>query len=238
MIILNDNMEISILYLSLHMIYLLGSLNLTNSTSTYIGAYSNFYNFILGYKYIALFVLMLLESTSLPVPSEIVMPIAGILSRTGLFSFPIAFLAATFGSLIGVLIDYYIGYILGKDIIYKHLHFFHLNQEEVEKFDRWFNSNMALTVFISRLIPVIRTFMSFPAGFAKMDIKDFVFYSSLGIILWDFILMLFGYYLVSSSNINIDIIYILLFLILLYIIYKIVKKQITKDKQQNKLKMK
>ncbi|MGC8649046.1 MAG: DedA family protein [Candidatus Micrarchaeia archaeon] len=171
---------------------------------------------------------MLLESTSLPVPSEIIMPLAGLLSRDGLFLFPLAFLAATLGSLIGVLIDYYIGYILGKDIIYKHMHFFHLKKEEIDKFDKWFNSNMALTVFISRLIPVIRTFMSFPAGFAKMDMKDFISYSLLGIIIWDFILMLFGYYLIASSNINIVIISIILFLLTLYFIYKIAKKHITK----------
>jgi membrane protein DedA with SNARE-associated domain len=221
-------MEILLSLLSGHLIYLLVSVyNSLNFNNYFLfNIYSILYNFISNYGYLALLILMLLESTSLPVPSEVILPLAGLLSRNGPFLFPLAFLAATIGSFIGVLIDYYIGYILGKDIVYKHMKFFHLKKSEIDKFDMWFNNNMALTVFISRLVPVIRTFMSFPAGFAKMNIKDFIFYSSLGIIIWDFILMLFGYYLITSSSINVIIFSIVLLFLILYLIYKIVKKHI------------
>lgn len=188
--------------------------------------YTMLYNFISNYGYISLFVLMLLESSSLPIPSEIVVPIAGILSRAGgpLF-FPVALLALTLGSIVGMLIDYYIGYIFGKDIVYKHLKALHLKKSELDKFDNLFDNNAVLTIFITRLIPVIRTVVSFPAGFAKMDIKVFLLYSILGTVLWNILLMLFGY-MVVSTNINLMILIIIAFFMLLYIIYKITKKKL------------
>ncbi|MGC8571844.1 MAG: DedA family protein [Candidatus Micrarchaeia archaeon] len=198
--------------------------SLNNSTLNL--TYSFLYNFILHYGYLSLFILMLLESSSLPVPSEIVVPIAGMLSRNGPLFFPIALIVLSLGSIIGMLIDYYIGYFLGKDIVYKHLKTFHLKQEELDKFDELFDKNAVLTIFITRLIPVIRTFMSFPAGFAKMDIRTFLTYSILGIVIWNTILMLFGYYLITLTNVNLILLFIIIFLILLYIIYKIAQKKL------------
>ncbi|MEM3841501.1 MAG: DedA family protein [Candidatus Micrarchaeaceae archaeon] len=173
------------------------------------------------YGYAAIFGLMALESSSIPVPSEVIMPLAGLLSSKGILSFPLAFAASLLGSLVGLAVDYYIGYYLGKDVVYRHLRLFHISKEQLDAFDAWFKRNGAPAVLITRMLPVVRTVMSFPAGFAQMDKKKFFGYSLSGSAVWNIVLMLFGFYALSSSNA----VYVLtsmgIFALALYIIYVI-----------------
>ncbi len=171
------------------------------------------------YGYLAVFGLMLLEGSSLPVPSEVVMPLAGLLAQKGIFNFYIALFAGLMGSIGGLIIDYYIGYFLGKDVVYKHLRLFHIRQESLDNFDEWFTRNGTAAVFISRLIPVLRTFMSFPAGFARMNAKKFFAYSIAGTFIWDVVLMAFGYYFLSATNAVYVLFAIAVFAIMVYLIY-------------------
>ncbi|MEM0107072.1 MAG: DedA family protein [Candidatus Micrarchaeaceae archaeon] len=173
------------------------------------------------YGYFAVFGLMALEGSSLPVPSEVVMPFAGFLSAKGLLSFPLALLAGLLGSIVGLAVDYYIAYFLGKEIIYKHLHKFHISKKSLDSFDRWFKKNGDGIIFVSRLLPVVRTIMSFPAGFAKMDQKKFFLYSFFGTFIWDAVLMLFGFYALSASSRYIILGAISTFAVILYVLYKI-----------------
>ncbi len=182
-----------------------------------------FESFIKQYTYIGLFISMTLESASLPIPSEVIMPFAGILAEQGLLNGYIAFIISLFGSLTGVLIDYIIGYFIGKDIFYKHLKFFHITRKKLDLFDEWFNENGEFAVFIVRLIPIIRGLISFPAGFSKMDLKKFILYSFAGIFIWNLLLMMFGFYLLSENISKLTNIFIILsiFALILYIIYKV-----------------
>ncbi len=181
--------------------------------------------FIKSYGYLAIFVLMAMESSSLPVPSEVVLPLAGLFAAEGILSFPIAFIAAFIGAVVGSMIDYLIGYYIGKEIIYKHLGFFHIKRHTLDSFDKWFEKNGIAAVFFTRLVPVLRTIVNFPAGFAKMKLKDFLAYSIAGIIIWDLVLMLFGYYLLSAHSAVIILAAIGVFALLLYIVYKLAMKR-------------
>ncbi|MGI0100129.1 MAG: DedA family protein [Candidatus Micrarchaeaceae archaeon] len=184
------------------------------------GSYGSISAFVTRYGYLAVFVLMALESSSLPVPSEVVLPLAGAFVAEGILGFPIVLLVAMLGGITGTIIDYEIGYFVGKDIIYKHLRLFHIKKESLDRFDRWFEKNGLAAIFFTRLVPVVRTFINFPAGFAKLDFKEFMAYSIAGMLVWDIVLLVFGFYLFSTKNAVIILSAIGIFAILLYAVYK------------------
>lgn len=186
---------------------------------------------ISSHGYAAIFILMVLESSSIPVPSEIVLPLAGVMAAEGILGFYPALLVATVGSLIGMGIDYYIGYFVGKDIVYRHLELFHVTKTSLRKFDRWFDQNGEAVVFISRMVPVIRTVASLPAGFARMAKRKFFAYSAAGALVWDAVLMGFGFvtfnsYNGSAASATIILIVLALFGTVLYFIYHTMKKHL------------
>jgi membrane protein DedA with SNARE-associated domain len=188
-------------------------------TSLFSDPYAVISRLIGSYGYSAIFVLMLFESSSLPVPSEVVLPLAGLLSSKGLLNFYIAFIAALAGSIGGLCVDYFIGYYLGKDIVYKHLGYFHVKKADLDAFDAWFDRNAIVAIFFSRLIPVARTIMSLPAGFVRMPLKQFFAYSIAGTFIWDIVLMYFGFYLLSVNSAALVLTAIGAFAIILYLIY-------------------
>lgn len=155
---------------------------------------------ISSFGYLGIFILMALEGSSLPIPSEIVLPVAGALAYHGAFNFYLALAAAVLGSIVGLAVDYYIGYFIGRDLVYKHLKWFHIKPETLRNFEIWLERNGVATVFLSRLIPVVRTIISFPAGFAKMDKRVFFTYSILGTLIWDTALMGVGFYAAISGT--------------------------------------
>ncbi len=188
-----------------------------------------YFNSLLStYGYLGLFGMMALEGASLPIPSEVIVPIAGYLAAKGVFNFYIAALAILAGNMVGVVIDYVIGYFIGKDVVYKHLSLFHINKEKIDAFDIWFNSNGGFAVFVSRMIPVLRGLISFPAGFARMPFKKFFIYSLVGSAIWDILLMLFGYYLLSSNNLYIAMSAVAFLALILYAIYRVAVKKTRK----------
>ncbi len=174
---------------------------------------------IVAYKYYAILALMLLESASLPVPSEVVLPAIGYLAAQGQLNMALGATAAIIGSVIGFEIDYYIAYFVGKDIVYKHLKLFHIKQSTLDAFDRWFESNGSFAVFISRFIPVVRGLISFPAGFAEMPQKKFFLTSFAGTVIWDVALIIFGYYIGNATSATLIFAAIGVFAIILYLIY-------------------
>ncbi len=207
---------------------MIGILLQASITSIFNGSYQVIYNLIQSYGYGAIVALMTIEGTSLPVPSEVVIPLAGFFAEKGALNIFLAFFAVLIGNTLGMAIDYAIGYYLGKDVIYKHLEFFHVKKESLDNFDKWFNRNGSFAVFISRMIPEVRSIMSIPAGFAKMPLKKFFFWSILGSAIWDAVLMAFGYYALSTSNIAITFAAIGLFVVALYIIFRYAMKKMRK----------
>lgn len=172
---------------------------------------------------------MLLESASLPIPSEIVLPLAGLLAAQGTLNFFAALAVGIVGSMVGSLIDYAIGYYLGKEVVYKHLAIFHIKRQTLDGFDNWFNRNGKAAVLITRLLPIIRTIINFPAGFAKMSLRDFVLYSLAGMIVWDTVLMAYGYVLksaIASNSISLILGSVGALCLVLYIVYKVARRSI------------
>ncbi len=207
------------------LVIILSILSIVSGASTWITG------FVTSYGYLALFILMVLESASVPgVASEIVLPLAGLFAARGVLSFPIAFVVILAGSMIGMEIDYYVAYFIGKDFVYKHAKKFGIKEENIKDFENWFATNGPFAVFISRFIPVVRGLISLPAGFALMDQKKFFFYSLVGAIIWNFVLMLFGYYALAARNASHVLAFIAIFAIVMYVIFHISMYKIRKRK--------
>jgi membrane protein DedA with SNARE-associated domain len=177
--------------------------------------------FMTNYGYLAIFVLMVLESASLPIPSEVVLPLAGLLAARGILNPYLAFAVIAVAGLIGATIDYHIAYFLGKDVVYKHLQLFRVKRKTLEDFDRWFERNGAFTVFIGRLIPEVRGLVSLPAGFTAMPKRKFYAYTMAGMLIWNAILMSFGYYALDANNAYVAMISVAVLAVVLYIVYRL-----------------
>lgn len=173
------------------------------------------------YGYAAVFILMLLEAAALPIPSEIVLPLTGLLAAQHVFNIFIALALVLLAGFIGMAVDYYIAYTLEKDVVYKHLQSFRIKKGQLEAFDRWFGRNGGFAVFIGRLLPEVRSLVSFPAGFAAMPKKKFFSYSMAGTAIWDVALLTFGYYALNANNAYVLMIAIALFAIVTYALYRI-----------------
>jgi membrane protein DedA with SNARE-associated domain len=166
------------------------------------------FNFVVQTMQVAgyggIFVLMVLESATLPVPSEIVLPFAGYLVYQGTFNFWIVLILASIGSLIGTLIDYAIGYYLGRAAILRYGKYVHLSEKSLSSSENWFKKYGPITVLLARFVPLVRTVVAFPAGIAEMKIPKFVAYSIIGIILWDAALIYIGYLVGPKVNVIIN----------------------------------
>jgi membrane protein DedA with SNARE-associated domain len=152
-----------------------------------------------SWGYAGVFGLMLLESSSFPIPSEAILPFAGYLVSLGQLNLWVAIGVSTVAGIAGSLIDYYIGLkaalVLAKHHILGKV-FFTPNQLVVSV--RWFDKYGAVVVFFSRLIPVFRTIVSFPAGAVKMPIAKFIVYTTAGCLIWNGVLIYVGYWLGSK----------------------------------------
>lgn len=146
---------------------------------------------LLGYP--GIFILMALESTATPVPSELVMPFAGYLASTGRFNLFLVILTGTMGCLFGSLASYYGGRTLGLPLIRRFGKYVLLSESDLDWTIRWFNSKGEKTIFISRFIPVVRHLISIPAGIGKMNILKFSIYTFLGSLIWVTILSYAGF---------------------------------------------
>lgn len=136
---------------------------------------------------------MALESACIPLPSEVVLPIAGSMVSNGSINMIGANIAVAIGSLMGSLAAYAVGYYGGRPFILKYGKYFFMNEEHFFKAEKTFNRYGGAAVFFGRLLPIIRTFISLPAGIARMDLKKFVTYSLIGMIPWNFMLIYLGY---------------------------------------------
>jgi len=136
---------------------------------------------------------MMLESACIPLPSELVLPIAGFMVAGGRINMVLANIFVALGSLAGSLMAYMVGYYGGRPFIIRYGKYFFISEHHFYKADRTFNKYGAATVFLGRLLPVIRTFISLPAGISRMNPLKFLVYSLLGMIPWNFMLIFLGY---------------------------------------------
>src|SRR3989449_551365 len=136
----------------------------------------------LGYSGIVL--LMAIESACIPLPSEIIMPFSGYLVSIGRFNLWAVGVAGAFGCVVGSLVAYWVGMYGGRPLIEKYGRYVLISRHDLDLADRWFARRGELIVFASRLLPVIRTFIAFPAGVARMNLTRFVAYTFLGSLPW------------------------------------------------------
>ncbi len=136
----------------------------------------------LGYPGIVL--LMGIESACIPLPSEVIMPFSGYLVYSGRFNLWAVAVAGAVGCVLGSLVAYWVGMYGGRPLIEKYGRYVLVSRRDLDLADRWFARYGELIVFTSRLLPVIRTFIAFPAGVARMNLPRFVAYTFLGSLPW------------------------------------------------------
>ena len=145
----------------------------------------------LGYP--GVLALMTLESTFVPIPSELVMPQAGYLAAQGQMNFWIALVMATLGSVLGALINYGIAVKMGRPLMLKYGKYFLCPPHKFEKMEKFFISHGEISTFTGRLILGVRHFISFPAGLARMHLWKFCFYTAIGAGFWAAVLEAIGF---------------------------------------------
>ncbi len=148
---------------------------------------------IFQFGYAGIFVLMAVESSFIPFPSEVVLIPAGYLASKGEMHLAMIFAMALLGSLVGAFINYFGAMFIGRRVLEKYGKYVLIKPETLDKMDRYFEKHGHISTFTGRLIPGIRQLISIPAGIAKMDFKVFTFYTSLGAGLWAAILIVLGY---------------------------------------------
>lgn len=148
--------------------------------------------------YPSLVALMAIESMILPLPSEAVMPFAGFLISEGKMTFTLAILFSTIGSIIGSLISYYIGQYGGNPLLKRFGKYVLLNEEHLMKTEKFFEKYGGRAVFLGRLIPVVRHFISIPAGMARMKMPFFLLYTIIGAAIWNGFLAYVGFILKNN----------------------------------------
>lgn len=147
--------------------------------------------FVLGYP--GIIVLMAIESSFFPFPSEVVLPPAGYLAAQGRMDPFLAFGAGLLGSLIGALVNYYLAVILGRPLLHRYHRFLFMREASLERAEEFFRRHGEISTFVGRLIPVIRQLISLPAGVSRMRLDHFVVYTSLGAGIWCAVLTGIGY---------------------------------------------
>lgn len=194
-------------------------------------------------NYPTIFFLMMLESTVVPVPSELVVSPAAYHAAGGNLNMWLVILFATLGADLGATINYVVAYYVGRPVIYRFAnsrlgHLCLLNQEKVEKSEKYFDNHGKLATITGRLIPGIRHLISIPAGLAKMHYGHFLLYTTVGAGAWNIILAALGWYLhtiVPEEQLHDKILeygdyikYIIIAIVFVAALYFIVKKQIKK----------
>ena len=145
--------------------------------------------------YLGIFLMMFLESSFFPFPSEVVMIPAGYLAYKGEMNIYIAIVAGILGSLAGALFNYYLAIKFGRKFLIKYGKYFFIKEPTIIKMEEFFKSHGHISTFSGRLIPAVRQYISFPAGLARMNLFVFCIYTSLGAGIWVIILTLLGYFL-------------------------------------------
>ncbi len=144
----------------------------------------------MGYGGIVL--LMAIESACIPLPSEIIMPFSGFLVFKGEMSLLFVALAGAIGCVLGSIPAYYLGAVGGRPLVEKYGKWILVSHHDLQLADRWFTQHGEITIFIGRLLPVVRTFIAFPAGVARMNMSKFIIYTFTGSYIWCWLLAYAG----------------------------------------------
>jgi membrane protein DedA with SNARE-associated domain len=164
--------------------------------------------FVENANYMFVFVFMIIESSFIPFPSELVVPPAAYLAATkGDMNVTAVVLVATAGALVGALVNYYLSMWIGRPLVYRFAdskfgHACLINREKVMNAETYFDKHGAASTFFGRLIPAVRQLISIPAGLARMNIAMFVIFTSLGALVWNTVLGSLGYWLGKTVSLR------------------------------------
>jgi len=152
------------------------------------------------FGYIGIFIMMFLESTFFPFPSELAMVPAGVLAAKNEMSLPLAILVGTAGSLAGAMFNYVLARKYGRAGVLKFGKYFFFTEEKLIKMETFFVKHGSFSTFVARLIPGVRQLVSLPAGLSKMPLKKFALHTTLGAGIWVTVLVLLGYFLGTNEE--------------------------------------
>ena len=156
-------------------------------------------------NYVTVALLMAVESSFIPFPSEIVVPPAGWKAASGELNIFLVILCGIAGSIIGAVFNYCLALKLGRPLVYrladtKAAHMMLIDSDSVQKAENYFNKYGRISTFIGRLIPGIRQLISIPAGLVRMNLRDFIFFTALGSAIWNIVLGVLGYFLYLEKD--------------------------------------
>ncbi|HWS01264.1 MAG TPA: DedA family protein [Prolixibacteraceae bacterium] len=151
-------------------------------------------------NYWTITLLMAIESSVIPLPSELVVPPAAYKAAAGELNIYLVIFFSTLGALLGSLANYYLAVVIGRPIVYRFAnskfgHMLLLDEEAIKKTEAFFERNGSISIFTGRLIPGVRHLISIPAGLSRMNLSKFILYTTLGAGIWNVILAAIGYYL-------------------------------------------
>ena len=155
---------------------------------------------IFDWGYIGIFLLMAIESSFIPFPSEIVLIPAGYLASEGEMSISLIMLSGVGGSMVGAFINYFLALLVGRRVLELYGKYIFISNKSLDKMDAFFAKHGHISTFIGRLIPGIRQLISIPAGLAKMNIVQFSLFTALGAGIWALVLTLLGYYIGENEE--------------------------------------
>jgi len=187
---------------------------------------------IFDWGYLGIFLLMAIESSFIPFPSEIVMVPAGYLASQGQMSLAMILASGLGGSMVGAFINYYLAFFVGRRFLELYGKYFFISNAALDKMDDYFSKHGHISTFIGRLIPGIRQLISIPAGLAKMSIIQFSVFTTIGAGIWSLVLTLLGYFIgenqalieIYLKQITIIVLISLAILVFVYLHYQNKKK--------------
>lgn len=192
-------------------------------------------DFVENLGYLGIFIMTFIEGTFVPIPSEFTIIPAGYLVAKGQFQMHIVLFCSILGTLCGALSNYFIAYHYGRIFVQKFGKYIFFGEDKLKYMENYFYKHGTISVFIGRMLPGLKHFISFPAGLAKMNVKLFCIYSSLGATSWVLILFFLGYFIGNNdlelkkyiTHINYILLILLSLLVTIYVIkYKNKKKSI------------
>ncbi|MDF1881726.1 DedA family protein [Sulfurimonas sp. MAG313] len=183
-----------------------------------------------SWGYLGIFIMMAIESSFIPFPSEIVMIPAGYLASKGEMNLVLILFSGFGGSMIGAWINYFLAMNLGRKFLYAYGQYFFMKESTLDKMETFFKKHGAVSTFTGRLIPGIRQLISIPAGLSKMSFPLFSLYTFLGAAIWSTALVLLGYFLGENEEMMKDyvheMVYIALSLVgLIILVYTLMQKR-------------
>lgn len=174
-----------------------------------------------AFGYFGIFFLMFLESSFIPFPSEVVMIPAGYLAHLGQMNLFIAILCGVLGSLAGALLNYYLALFLGREILIKFGKYVFFDEKTMIKMENFFAKHGHISTFSGRLIPVVRQYISLPAGLGRMPLALFCLYTSLGAGIWVSILTTLGYFLGQNEALLKEYLHWITFGLALFVLFSV-----------------